>query len=65
MEAALRWLAAATPGSAAFTSQGGAAIQWKMGTNPVSDLAASLRQWLDTDTRPVTGPASQSTPATS
>lgn len=41
----------------AFTSQGGTAIQWKMGTNPISELAASLRQWLDTDTYPAAGPA--------
>lgn len=34
---------------AAFTGQGGAAIQWKMGTSDVSDLASRLRQWLDGD----------------
>lgn len=49
---------------AAFTSQGGTAIQWKMGTNPTSGLADSLRRWLDTDTHPMAGPASQSAPAT-
>lgn len=32
---------------AAFTSQGGTAIQWKMGTNDISDLAGRLRHWLD------------------
>ena len=32
---------------AAFTSQGGAAIQWKMGTSDISELASRLRQWLD------------------
>lgn len=32
---------------AAFTSQGGTAIQWKMGTSDISELASRLRQWLD------------------
>jgi len=32
---------------AAFTGQGGAAIQWKMGTSHISDLTSRLRQWLD------------------
>jgi FMN phosphatase YigB (HAD superfamily) len=42
----------------AFTSQGGAAIQWKMGTQPVSDAVASLQKWLDT----CAGPASRQKP---
>jgi len=32
---------------AAFTSQGGTAIQWKMGTSDISELTSRLRQWLD------------------
>ena len=32
---------------AAFTSQGGTIIQWKMGTSDISELASRLRQWLD------------------
>jgi hypothetical protein len=32
---------------AAFTGQGGTAIQWKMGTSHISDLTSRLRQWLD------------------
>jgi len=40
---------------AAFTSQGGTAIQWKMGTSDISDLTSRLRQWLDED--PGTAPA--------
>jgi hypothetical protein len=31
---------------ATFTAQGGTAIQWKMGTDNIADLAAQLRQWL-------------------
>jgi FMN phosphatase YigB (HAD superfamily) len=31
----------------AFTSQGGAAIQWKMGTHAVGDATAQLQRWLD------------------
>jgi hypothetical protein len=41
---------------AAFTSQGGAAIQWKMGTSELSEVTTRLRQWLDED--PGTAPAS-------
>ena len=32
---------------AAFTSQGGTAIQWKMGANDISEITCQLRQWLD------------------
>jgi hypothetical protein len=32
---------------AAFTGQGGAAIQWKMGTHDISDAARKLKSWLD------------------
>jgi hypothetical protein len=41
---------------AAFTSQGGAAIRWKMGTSELSEVTTGLRQWLDED--PGTAPAS-------
>lgn len=34
---------------AAFTSQGGTAIQWKMGANDIGEMKAQLRQWLDDD----------------
>lgn len=34
---------------AAFTRQGGTAIQWKMGTNHISEITSRLRQWLDED----------------
>jgi hypothetical protein len=34
---------------AAFTSQGGTAVQWKMGLSDLSDLASRLRHWLDED----------------
>lgn len=34
---------------AAFASQGGTAIQWKMGTNDVADITTRLRQWLDNE----------------
>jgi FMN phosphatase YigB (HAD superfamily) len=32
----------------AFTAHGGAAIQWKMGRNDVSEAAGQLKRWLDT-----------------
>jgi FMN phosphatase YigB (HAD superfamily) len=32
---------------AAFTSQGGTAIQWKMGTDDICQITSQLRQWLD------------------
>jgi hypothetical protein len=31
----------------AFTSHGGTAIRWKMGTHPASEAAAQLTDWLD------------------
>lgn len=37
---------------AAFTTQGGAAIQWKIGTGDVGDLTSRLRQWLNNDPAP-------------
>lgn len=36
---------------AAFTREGGAAIQWKMGTNDLSDVTSQLGQWLNHDAR--------------
>jgi FMN phosphatase YigB (HAD superfamily) len=36
---------------AAFTSQGGTAIQWKMGTDDVSQVTDRLKRWLDHDPR--------------
>jgi hypothetical protein len=36
---------------ATFTAQGGTAIQWKMGTGNIADLAAQLRQWLTSATQ--------------
>ena len=33
---------------AAFTGQGGAAIQWKMGANDVGDAVSQLKRWLGT-----------------
>jgi FMN phosphatase YigB (HAD superfamily) len=35
---------------AAFTGQGGAAIQWKMGTHDISDATGQLKHWLDRTT---------------
>jgi hypothetical protein len=34
---------------AAFASQGGTAVQWKMGSNDLSEVTSRLRQWLDQD----------------
>jgi hypothetical protein len=34
---------------AAFTSQGGTAIQWKMGTNDLYEVTSALREWIDED----------------
>jgi hypothetical protein len=34
---------------AAFTGQGGAAIQWKMGTDDISEVTSQLRQWVNPD----------------
>ena len=33
---------------AAFTGQGGAAIQWKMGSNDIGDAVSQLKHWLGT-----------------
>jgi hypothetical protein len=33
---------------AAFTGQGGAAIQWKMGANDIGDAVSQLKRWLGT-----------------
>lgn len=33
---------------AAFRDRGGTTLQWKMGTNPISDATHRLRQWMDT-----------------
>lgn len=33
---------------AAFTRHGGAAIQWKMGSNDISDAVSQLKRWLGT-----------------
>jgi hypothetical protein len=49
---------------AAFTSQGGTAIQWKMGTSDLSDVTAGLRQWLD-DPDAAAVPTMRSAPAAS
>jgi FMN phosphatase YigB (HAD superfamily) len=32
---------------AAFTSQGGTAIQWKMGTHDLGEVVGALRSWID------------------
>ena len=42
---------------AAFTSQGGTAVQWKMGASDISDLTSSLRHWLDEDPGAALAPA--------
>jgi FMN phosphatase YigB (HAD superfamily) len=42
---------------AAFTGQGGTAIQWKMGTSDISDLTSRLRHWLDQGTGIALAPA--------
>jgi hypothetical protein len=41
----------------AFTSQGGAAIQWKMGTHATGEAISQLEQWLDRQTRQRLPPA--------
>src|ERR1051326_2047175 len=33
-----------------FARHGGAIIQWKMGTNPISELTGQLNDWLDATT---------------
>lgn len=50
---------------AAFTSQGGSTIQWKMGTSDISDLITRLRQWLDEGSGAAPTPAADSAPAAS
>lgn len=35
---------------AAFASHGGTTIQWKMGTNHISELTGQLKHWLDATT---------------
>jgi FMN phosphatase YigB (HAD superfamily) len=42
---------------ATFTAQGGTAIQWKMGTGTLTDLAAQLREWLNPAPRIPASPA--------
>ena len=42
---------------ATFTAQGGTAIQWKMGTGTITELAAQLRQWLNPAPRITASPA--------
>lgn len=37
---------------AAFTSCGGTAIQWKMGTHDIHDVTAQLKEWLHSQTQP-------------
>jgi FMN phosphatase YigB (HAD superfamily) len=37
---------------AAFVSQGGTAIQWKMGTHDIGEAAGALRSWVDTRANP-------------
>ena len=36
---------------AAFTREGGAAIQWTMGIDDLSDVTDQVRHWLDDDAR--------------
>ena len=50
---------------AAFTSQGGTAIQWKMGASDISDLTSRLRRWLDEDPGIPADPAAHRIPAAS
>lgn len=48
---------------AAFTSQGGTAIQWKMGTSDLGEATSPLRQWLDEGSRAVPVPTARRAPA--
>ncbi len=48
---------------AAFASQGGTAIQWKMGTSDISEVTSRLRQWLDEDAGTSAAPRLRSAPA--
>jgi hypothetical protein len=50
---------------AAFTSQGGTAIQWKMGTSDIGDVTSSLRQWLDESPSTAPAPTARTAPAAS
>ena len=50
---------------AAFTSQDGTAIQWKMGTSDISEVSTRLRQWLDEDPGAALAPAVSSAPTAS
>jgi hypothetical protein len=50
---------------AAFASQGGTAIQWKMGTSDISEATSRLRQWLDADPGSATTSAGRCAPAAS
>lgn len=50
---------------AAFTSQGGAAIQWKMGTHDISAATTQLRHWLDSHDRTPVSVTAGLAPATS
>ena len=50
---------------AAFTGQGGTAIQWKMGTSHISDLTSRLRHWLDEDPAAALAAVAGSTPTAS
>jgi FMN phosphatase YigB (HAD superfamily) len=36
----------------AFAAQGGQALQWKLGTNPLSDLKAGLHGWFASTSSP-------------
>jgi FMN phosphatase YigB (HAD superfamily) len=49
----------------AFTSQGGAAIQWNMGTGNISALTDRLRQWLDRESSATPVSAAGGVPAAS
>ena len=48
---------------AAFTSQGGTAIQWKMGISDISEATRHLRQWLGEAPGTAGAPAARSAPA--
>jgi hypothetical protein len=49
---------------AAFTSQGGTAIQWKMGTSDISEATRCLRHWLNASPS-IAAPTARSAPAAS
>jgi hypothetical protein len=50
---------------AAFTGQGGTALQWKMGASDVIDLTSRLRHWLDEDPGTTLAPAGAASSAAS